>query len=244
MIPTRIHWKDLKVAPDQTHHVVNDQPAYPTKFSSVMKFHEPGFAPVQDKTGAFHIDVDGHAAYSHRFLKTFGFYQERAAVESNCGWHHIKTDGSPLYLERYKWCGNYQELHVVVKNKQGMFFYLDHTGKRKSRQTFRYAGDYCDGYAVIQNDAGFHTHIDTDESQIHKQWFLDLDVFHKNYARAKDKGGWFHITRQGLPLYAQRYLQIEPFYNGISRVEAYGGSLLLINEQGETTQILREQHIS
>lgn len=27
--------------------------------------------------------------------------------------------------------------------------------------------------------------------------FLDLDVFHKGYARAKDNNGWFHIDTSG-----------------------------------------------
>jgi len=42
----------------------------------------------------------------------------------------------------------------------------------------------------------------------------------------------------GLPLYAQRFAMVEPFYNGISRIETFEGSLALIDLRGELVRVL------
>ena len=56
--------------------------------------------------------------------------------------------------------------------------------------------------------------IDLLGRQIHSGRFLDLDVFHKGFARARDARGWFHIRTDGTPAYDARFAEIEPFYNG------------------------------
>jgi hypothetical protein len=233
-------WRSFKISADQTHHVADGQPAYEARFLTVLKFHNPGLAPVQDLSGSYHIDETGNPAYANRFSRTFGFYDGLAAVQSADGWHHILPDGTELYLERYAWCGNFQQHHCPVRDFEGRFFHLTLEGKRAYITDYKYAGDFHDGYAVVQDDDGLHTHIDFHGSLLNKKKFLDLDVFHKGFARAKDAKGWFHIDTRGAALYTDRYKNIEPFYNGIARVETANGALFLINESGETVAILRE----
>lgn len=48
---------------------------------------------------------------------------------------------------------------------------------------------------------GFFRHIDNQGKFINNKMYIDLGVFHKNYATAKDEKGWFHIDKLGLPLY-------------------------------------------
>ncbi len=74
---------------------------------------------------------------------------------------------------------------------------------------------------------------------MHGHWFLDLDVFHKGYARARDTAGWHHIDLQGYPIYARRFAAVEPFYNGQARVEDFDGSLLVIDQEGVMVVRLR-----
>ncbi len=233
-------WRSFKVSTDQTHHLASGQPAYEARFLTVLKFHEPGLAPVQDLSGSYHIDENGKAAYENRFIRTFGFYDGLAAVQSTDGWHHILPDGTEHYIERYAWCGNFQQNHSPVRDFEGRFFHLTLEGKRAYLATYKYAGDFHDGYAVVQGDDGLHTHINFQGSLLHKKKFLDLDVFHKGFARAKDARGWFHIDIRGNALYTDRYQNVEPFYNGIARVETNNGALLLIDESGEIVTILRE----
>ena len=237
---TKAPWQELKISSDGTHHVIEEEPAYSARFLSVLKFHKPGLAPVKDGSGAFHINTLGEAAYTERFLQTFGFYEGRAAVQTPSGWCHIFPDGSFLYSHYFAWCGNYQEGCCPVKDIAGAFFHINLEGQRIYSQTLRYAGDFHDGYAVVQTDDGLHTHIDCKGRLLHSEWFVDLDVYHKGFARAKDKEGWFHIDIQGRPAYSQRYKNVEPFYNGIARVETKRGSLLLITEKGEKKETLRE----
>jgi hypothetical protein len=232
-------WKLARVAVDGTHHVVNGAPLYTARFFEVLAFHEPGLAPACDASGAYHIDLAGQPAYGARYLRTFGFYEGLAAVHAEDGWHHGKPDGTSAYAERYAWCGNYQGGCCTVRDRTGGYLHLDENGRAISADRWRYAGDYRDGIAVVQRDDGLHTHVDRGGRLLHRRWFLDLDVFHKGFARARLDDGWTHVDRVGQPVYTRRFAMIEPFYNGQARIEREDGGLEVIDEQGATILELR-----
>jgi hypothetical protein len=227
------------VAADRSHHVLEGQPLYAERFDEVLKFHAPGLAPVRRGTEAWHIDASGNPAYTRRFRRTFGFYEDRAAVMSEAGWHHLRPNGEDLYPERYAWCGNYQGGRCTVRDGDGLYRHLDSEGQPAYPERWRYAGDYRDGIAVVQGSDGRSTHIDAAGHLLHGRWFLDLDVFHKGFARARDEAGWMHIDGLGQPLSPHRFAMVEPFYNGQARVERLDGALELIDEQGATVLLLR-----
>ena len=104
---------------------------------------------------------------------------------------------------------------------------------------WRYAGDFRDGIAVVQSDDGRSTHIDRLGTPIHGVRFLDVDVFHKGCARARDEDGWMHVDASGRPLYRRRFAAVEPFYNGQARVERFDGGLEVTDEAGSTVMELR-----
>lgn len=232
-------WRTLKVAADHTHHTQDGAPAYAARFRAVLKFHAPGLAPALAEDGAMHINVEGEPAYAARFLRTFGFYEGRAAVAAADGWHHILPNGAELRAERYQWCGNFQDGRCAVRDLSGRYLHLDADGAPASAARWRYAGDYRDGVAVVQREDGLHTHVDAIGRPLHGRWFVDLDVFHKRYARARDAHGWTHVDEAGAPCYARRFAAVEPFYNGQARVERPDGGLEIIDEAGETLQCLR-----
>jgi len=236
----RHRWRDFTVAPDQTHHLIDGLPAYQARFEEVLKFQAPGLASVRDASGAYHIFPSGQASYTERNLRTFGFYEGRAAVHAYDGWFHIQASGKPIYSERYAWCGNFQGGRCTVRCFEGLYLYLLLDGNVAYPERYRYAGDYRDGVAVVQREDGLHTHINLEGRQVHQRWFLDLDIFHKDYARARDDGGWHHIDVQGRPVYDRRFTAIEPFYNGQARVENFDGSLCVIDEAGDIVVKLRE----
>ena len=239
-------WRYSRPAPDATHHVNvrDDQPLYDRRFHEVLKFHAPGLAPVIDASGAYHITADGNAAYDERHVRTFGFYEAVAAVQSTGGWHHIRPDGTPLYSQRYGWCGNFQEGRCPARDADGRYFHIRTDGVPAYRERYRYAGDFRGGHAVVQNDAGDHTHIDINGVPVHGQWFRDLDVFHKGHARASDARGWHHVDMAGQALYDRRFGMVEPFYNGQARVEGHDGSLSVIDELGTEIMELRGPVVS
>ncbi len=234
-----IQWRETTVAPDGTHHQEDGRAFYDARFDRVLKYHDPGLAPVVDSSGAYHIDLDGQPVYVARHVRTFGYYEGRAAVQEVGDWFHILADGEPLYEARYAWCGNYQEGRSSVRDSEGGYFHLDRRGNPVYPAQYRYAGDYRDGYAVVQRDDGHHTHIDQHGGLLHGRWFLDLDVFHKGYARARDTGGWHHIDHSGTASYRRRFASLEPFYNGQARVEHFDGGLEVIGEDGGTITELR-----
>ncbi len=232
-------WQGSRVSLDGTHHLLNDNPLYLLRFDEVLKFHAPGLAPVKHDGEAWHILPDGSDAYARRFIRTFGFYEGRAAVIAEEGWHHLQLDGSDTYPERYAWCGNYQEGRCVVRDNAGHYYHLNHDGKPAYESCWRYTGDFRDGVGVVQSDDGRSTHIDLEGHLIHSKWFVDLDIFHKGFARAQDERGWCHVDKLGQAIYTRRFASVEPFYNGQARVAHFDGALEIIDESGQSTVELR-----
>ncbi len=234
-------WKSSRPAPGGTHHVTTEggHAIYPARFHEVLKFHPPGLAPATDGSGSYHITPDGNPAYPERYLRTFGFYDGLAAVQSAHGWLHIRPNGLALYRERYAWCGNFQEGRCPVRLPDGGYVHITDYGSPAYGECHCYAGDFKDGFAVVQREDGKHSHVDRSGNLLHDRWFVDLDVFHKNFARARDERGWHHVDLSGLPLYERRFSNVEPFYNGQARAEGFDGSLSVISESGENLVELR-----
>ncbi len=232
-------WERASVAPDATHHVLDGSPLYDARFDEVLKFHAPGLSPVRRASEAWHIRSDGSPAYARRFQRTFGFYEGLAAVAAAPGWHHVHPDGSDVYAARYAWGGNFQGGLCAVRERDGAYLHITTTGAPAYEARWRYAGDFRDGASVVQGDHGRSTHIDRDGALVHDRWFLDLDVFHKAFARARDEEGWTHVDAAGRPQYARRFVAVEPFYNGQARVERFDGALEVIDERGACLVELR-----
>ena len=232
-------WTKLSVAPSSTHHLLDDSPAYGERFDEVLSFHAPGLAPVRRGPDAWHITPTGAEAYKDRFRQTFGFYQGLAAVITDDGWRHIDPSGKKTYPQRYDWCGNFQGGRCTVRETDGTYRHITRTGAPAYPQPWRYAGDFRDGIAVVQAPDGRSTHIAVDGKLVHGRWFLDLDVFHKGFARARDEAGWTHVDRTGIPVYSRRFAAVEPFYNGQARAERFDGGLEIIDESGVVTNELR-----
>lgn len=233
-------WDDLVAAACGTHHLRGGEPVYAERFDNVGSFHAPGLAPARQGAFAWHIRSDGGAAYSHRFSQTFGYYEQLAAVVAMDGWHHIDVLGNAAYRARYAWCGNFQGGRCAVRQHDGAYLHITHTGEPAYPDRWRYAGDYRAGIGVVQADDGQSTHVDRDGRRIHDRWYVDLDVFHKGLARAKDLGGWMHVDRTGQPVYSRRFASVEPFYNGHARVERVDGGLEVIDHSGKMVVELRQ----
>lgn len=218
---------------EQSFHVNADgTPAYSSRFKHVGKFHPPGLAPAHDHSGWMHIQTDGMAAYSNRYEHTWGFYCDLAAAKDAAGWMHVTASGVPAYEGRYAWVGNFQEGLCPVQSCEG-FFHVDQSGRRVYAETYSYAGDFRDGIAVVtSSEDGLCRHITTDGKPLHAGAFIDLDVFHKGFARAKDARGWFHITPDGKACYPERYASVEPFYNGLARADTADGRRVRISPSG------------
>lgn len=233
-------WGDTAVAPSRTHHLGPDgAPLYQARFEEVLSFHAPGLAAARDGSGAFHIQLSGAAAYARRFSRTFGFYGGIAAAEDAGLAFHVLPDGTDLCAGRYAWCGNFQEGRCAVRTLRGEYLHVNRSGRPAYGERFAYAGDFREGVAVVQERTGMHLHVLKNGRSLNGRRYLDLDVFHKGHARARDEGGWHHVDRAGLPLYALRFAAVEPFYNGQSRVERHDGALEVIDERGSAVCRLR-----
>ena len=227
-----MNWQNIQVSADNTYFLFEGKQIFEKHFIEVLKFHSPGIAPVFDNTGAYHISINGEAMYSERYTRTFGYYCNRAAVVLNGKWFHINELGKQVYNNSFLWAGNFQENLCTVRDANNQYFHIDLDGNKIYSETFTYAGDFKDGMACVKTARGFYKHIDTKGNYLNNIDFLDLGIFHKNFATAKDKDGWHHINKQGKEIYKQRYLAIEPFYNGYALVTQFNFEKNIINEQG------------
>jgi len=189
---------------------------------------------VKDETGSYHINSNGIQIYLDRYTRTFGYYCNRAAVVLDHNWFHLTEKGDRAYSDSYSWSGNYQENLCVVRDNENNYYHIDLLGNTIYSQKFIYCGDYKDGYACVKTNEGHYRHIDINGNFFYNKEFLDLGVFHKSYATAKDKEGWYHIDKKGNEVYGNRYLVVEPFYNGFALVTQFDNQKIIIDELGNT----------
>lgn len=231
-------WQQIIVSNDGTHFLYEGNLIFGKRFIEVLKFHSPGLAPVLDKSGAYHINELGEALYSNRYKRTFGFYCNRSSVIEKTDWFHIDEKGNRAYSDSYSWTGNYQENLCTVRNNANQYFHIDLDGNRIYSENYIYTGDFKDGIACVKLQNGKFRHIDSKGNPINDLLFDDLGIFHKNFATAKDERGWFHIDKKGIELYSERYLMIEPFYNGFALVTQFDFSKKIIDESGQTIVLI------
>lgn len=181
--------------------------------------------------GSHHL-LNGSPAYAERFLKVFGFYEGLAAARTAEGWLHIQSDGQSAYPSRFEWVGNWQHNRCVVRAFDGHYFHILRDGSPAYTERYIYAGDFRESAAVVQRSDGLATHIDVDGHLLHGQWLIELDVFHKGFARARDAGGWHHINRTGEAAYSARFMAVDAFYNGQAWIKFASGEHI-IDERGE-----------
>lgn len=229
-----MNWQDIKVSADNTHFLFDGKQIFGKQFLEVLKFHSPGVAPVKDESGSYHIDSSGNQLYTDRFTRTFGFYCNRAAVVQADKCFHITDKGTRAYTHSYLWAGNFQENLCPVRDSNS-YFHIDLNGNRVYANNFLYCGDFKDGIACAKTQNGLYKHIDISGQFLNDKEFSDLGIFHKNFATAKDNDGWYHIDKTGNEIYGQRFLAVEPFYNGYALVTQFDNCKIIIDENGKTT---------
>jgi len=235
-------WERSRPHRDNTHHCTIDGFAiYQARYEAVLPFHPPGLAPVSDGEKWFFIIPDGASAFPQVFSRAFGFYCGLAAVEVDGSWFHIKSDGTRAYETNWSWCGNFQQNRCTVRDEEGVYHHIREDGNPLKSSPNAYAGDFREGAAVVRGFDGYCRHIDLEGRTLHNHKFLDLDVYHKGFAIARDSQGWHHIDMNGEDISeGRRYSRIEPFYNGQALVKKLNGELFVIDESGvEQTYIQR-----
>ncbi|MCK6648028.1 MAG: WG repeat-containing protein [Bacteroidia bacterium] len=228
-----MNWQDITVSNENNEFLLNGKSIFNKKYIEVLKFHSPGIAPVKDNSGSYHIDITGKELYPERYTRTFGYYCKRAAVVLDDQWFHLNESGERAYNDSYTWTGNFQENLCTVRDNNNFYYHINLDGKKIYSEKYIYSGDFKDGIACVKTSTGKFKHIDRNGKLINDKAFLDLGVFHKGYATAKDERGWFHIDKLGNPIYNERYLMVEPFYNGFALVTNYDNSKVIIDEKGE-----------
>ena len=232
----------ITISFDETHHLKNGKPLYATRYTKVMSFHDD-IAPVEDNDQAFFINISNKIQFDRVFRKAYGFYEGIASVCDDSGWFHIDRNGHEIYTKRFAWVGNFQEGLCAVRDFNNNYFHINTNGNRPYLENYNYVGDFKYSIAVVTNHEGKATHIDKAGILIHNKFFDELDIYHKSYAIAKDKNGYFHINKQGDELYQDRYQKLEPFYNAAALATKHNNQKIIIEEKTLDALYITEEAI-
>ena len=110
------------------------------------------------------------------------------------------------------------------------------TGRAAYAARWRYAGDFREGSRWCSATTGSHTHVDPCGSPVHRRWFLDLDVFHKGFARARDEAGWIARRPRGRPSTRGASRWSSRSTTARRACEDLGGRRVVIAPSGEVVQ--------
>ena len=178
---SEIIWKDIIVSPCETFHLLNEKPLYSQRYTHVMKFHEPGLAPVKSEVHAFHIDVEGRPAYFNRY-----FQEHNCPVKDKITdlYFHINRDGQKIYQKQYRYVGDFKDGSAVVCNELGLHTHIDPQGNPLHNCWFRDLDVYHKGYARAQDEQGWF-HINKQGIPIYKSRYQQVEPFYNGLARVK-----------------------------------------------------------
>ena len=101
-----------------------------------------------------------------------------------------------------------------------------------------YAGDFREGAAVIRRSDGLCVHVNSNGAALHAhislagRGLLELDMYHKGLARARDERGWFWGDRAGDDAGFGVFAAVEPFYNGQALVTGLDGVRRVVTDAG------------
>lgn len=278
-------WSSSRVSDDSTHHVSlgDGQPLYTQRFETVLSFHEPGLAAamlpprepsdndmgVETRTRACHVTASGEPAYQSRFLRTFGFYDNLAAVidATDGSFFFIRPDGTAAHAHqpqwRWRWAGNFVRSFSVVRSlSDGLYYYVNAAGT-VTRGPYLYAGDVGTDldsvvYRVKDGKAQYARHDQGSCQQRPEEPIFDyLQPRHKQVSVARQNGRLIHIDESGNEMFSrssndadadaeseEENAVLEPFYNGYSFFVKAGGSIGILAEDGSKELLsFDHQHI-
>ncbi len=234
-----IRWYETPIAADGTHHLLEDVRSTPTAStrcsSSTLPASPPCAAPARPGTSARTARRLCPPLPPH--LRVLRAHRCRHGPRRLAPHHRRRRRPLPRALRLVRQLS--RTAAAPCADTAGDYHHITAEGQPAYDERWRYAGDYRDGSAVVQRADGRSTHIDDQGRPLHGRWFLDLDVFHKGFARARDESGWMHVDRTGRPIYARRFAAVEPFYNGQARVERHDGGLEIIDEAAHSLVELR-----
>ena len=81
-----MNWKEIYSNQAENRFYFQGKPLF-KEYKSILKFHAPGIAPVEDETGWYHINILGEPIYNERYKRVFGYYDGLSTVtdfDGNC----------------------------------------------------------------------------------------------------------------------------------------------------------------
>lgn len=120
----------------------------------------------------------------------------------------------------------------TVRNFEGAYFHINMNGERIYPAKYRYTGDFKDSIACVMLENGRFKHIDSSGEFVYPFEFLDIGVYHKGLATARDERGWMHIDLDGKAQYDNRFIELEPLYNDSAFARLPSGARIIVKRSG------------
>lgn len=154
-------------------------------FLKTFGFYD-NIACVMDKTGYYHINIDGVDLYKERYKWCGNFNEGACAVCDIAGnYFHIDTKGNRLYAEDYTYVGDYKYGVAVAVLTSGKSIHIFKNGSKVHNNEYKSLQPFHKGYAVAEDNNGFF-HINKQGEPLYDARYLSLEPFYNDKAYATD----------------------------------------------------------
>ncbi len=164
------------------HHISIDGKAIYSKFyERVFGFYFDR-AVVNEKNFAYHIGIDGLAAYKERYLWC-GNYQEGICIvkEFKNKYFHINKNGERIYAKDYIYAGDFKEGIACVCLDNGHYTHIKLDGTFLHNKNFELLDVYHKGFARAKDNDGWF-HVDRNGNEVYSTRYSLIEPFYNGYA--------------------------------------------------------------
>ena len=123
------NYKHITVSACDTYNQLAGRAITDKTYHWVMKFHFPGFAPVADDSGSYHIDINGCRINNVYYLFLDVFHKGFARAQDDQGCFHINRQGISVYKDRYKYVEPYYNGIAFVQTFDQQFVRINEKGE-------------------------------------------------------------------------------------------------------------------
>ena len=163
------------------HIMMNGQPISFNFYERAFGFYYNRAAVIENNL-AYHIGIDGLAAYDERYLWC-GNFQEHISVVKNLAsqYFHIDLNGNPLYKEKFSYAGDFKEGIACVCSANGNYTHIKPNGEFLHDKWFRLLDVYHKGYARAKDEKGWF-HVDRNGDEIYQKRYSLIEPFYNGFA--------------------------------------------------------------
>lgn len=178
---------------------------------------------VVSSCGTHHLRVR-EPAYSNRFDEVLAFHEPGlAAVRLGDEAWHIRPDGQPAYVRRFRRAFGYYGRRAAVVSEDG-WHHVDDDAKDVYVARYDWCGNFQGGLCAVRSEGGVYLHITLNGAPAYQPRWRYAGDFRGGVAVVQaDDGRSTHVDVQGRQVHGVWFADLDVFHKGLARARDDGG---------------------